>query len=60
MVVLVGLWEFLGGKVEDGEIDVVVLMCEVCECVGVGVVVGVCIVWCIYEYVGYFVDLVFY
>lgn len=58
--VLAGLWEFPGGKVEDGETDAAALTREVRERVGVGVAVGACIARRTHEYVGYSVDLALY
>lgn len=58
--VLAGLWEFPGGKVEDGESDAAALIREVRERVGVLVEVAACIARRTHEYVGYSVDLALY
>jgi 8-oxo-dGTP diphosphatase len=55
--VLAGLWEFPGGKVEEGEDPTVALIREVRERVGVEVTVGDCIARRTHDYVGYSVDL---
>lgn len=58
--VLGGLWEFPGGKVEDGESDADALMREVRERVSVDVEVGACIARRTHDYDGYSVDLALY
>ena len=58
--VLAGLWEFPGGRVEEGENDAEALRREVRERVGVDVTVGVCIGRRTHDYDGYSVDLVLY
>lgn len=55
--VLGGLWEFPGGKVEEGESEEAALLREVQERVGVGVEVGACIARRSHSYDGYSVDL---
>jgi 8-oxo-dGTP diphosphatase len=58
--VLGGLWEFPGGKVEEGESETEALLREVRERVGVEVVVGACIARRNHTYDGYSVDLSLY
>jgi 8-oxo-dGTP diphosphatase len=58
--VLAGLWEFPGGKVEEGETDAAALLREVRERVGVDVTVGACIARRTHDYDGYSVDLALY
>jgi 8-oxo-dGTP diphosphatase len=58
--VLAGLWEFPGGRVEEGETDAAALLREVRERVGVEVTVGVCIGRRTHDYNGYSVDLALY
>jgi 8-oxo-dGTP diphosphatase len=58
--VLGGLWEFPGGKVEDGESEEEALKREVRERVEVDVQVGTCIARRTHEYDGYSVDLALY
>ena len=58
--VLAGLWEFPGGRVEEGETDTEALRREVRERVGVDVTVGVCIGRRTHDYDGYSVDLALY
>ena len=58
--VLAGLWEFPGGKVEEGETDAHALAREVRERVGVEVTVGACIGRRTHDYDGYSVDLALY
>jgi len=58
--VLAGLWEFPGGKVEEGETDAVALLREVRERVGVDVSVAACIARRTHDYDGYSVDLALY
>jgi mutator protein MutT len=55
--VLAGLWEFPGGKVEEGESPTAALIREVRERVGVEVTVGACIARRTHDYLGYSVDL---
>src|SRR4029077_16719635 len=55
--VLAGLWEFPGGKVEEGETDALALAREVRERVGVEVTVAACIGRRTHDYDGYSVDL---
>ena len=57
---LAGLWEFPGGKVEEGETDAQALAREVGERVGVEVAVGACIGRRTHDYDGYSVDLALY
>ena len=58
--VLGGLWEFPGGKVEDGESEADALCREVKERVGVDCEVGTCIARRTHDYDGYSVDLALY
>jgi 8-oxo-dGTP diphosphatase len=58
--VLPGLWEFPGGRVEEGETDAQALKREVRERVGVEVDVGACIGRRTHDYDGYSVDLALY
>jgi 8-oxo-dGTP diphosphatase len=58
--VLGGLWEFPGGKVEEGESEADALRREVRERVGVDVDVGACIARRTHDYDGYSVDLTLY
>lgn len=58
--VLAGLWEFPGGKVEEGESEVDALKREVRERVGADVEVGACIARRTHDYDGYSVDLSLY
>jgi 8-oxo-dGTP diphosphatase len=58
--VLPGLWEFPGGRVEEGETDAQALKREVRERVGVEVEVGACIGRRTHDYDGYSVDLALY
>jgi 8-oxo-dGTP diphosphatase len=58
--VLGGLWEFPGGKVEQGESEAQALIREVRERVGVEVEVGACIARRTHDYDGYSVDLALY
>lgn len=58
--VLAGLWEFPGGRVEDGETDADALRREVKERVDVDVEVGACIGRRTHDYDGYSVDLALY
>jgi len=58
--VLPGLWEFPGGKVEEGETDLEALKREVRERVGVEVEGGACIGRRTHDYDGYSVDLALY
>jgi 8-oxo-dGTP diphosphatase len=58
--VLSGLWEFPGGRVEEGESDSEALRREVRERVGVEVTVGACIGRRTHDYDGYSVDLALY
>ena len=57
---LAGLWEFPGGRVEEGETDAQALKREVRERVGVEVEVGACIGRRTHDYDGYSVDLALY
>jgi len=57
---MAGLWEFPGGKVEEGETDAHALAREVRERVGVEVTVGACIGRRTHDYDGYSVDLALY
>ena len=58
--VLAGLWEFPGGKVEEGETDAEALKREVTERVGVEVEVAANIGRRTHDYDGYSVDLALY
>jgi 8-oxo-dGTP diphosphatase len=58
--VLAGLWEFPGGRVEEGETDSEALLREVRERVGVEVTVGACIGRRTHDYDGYSVELALY
>lgn len=58
--VLAGLWEFPGGRVEEGETDSEALLREVLERVGVEVTVGACIGRRTHDYDGYSVELALY
>src|SRR4249920_3768354 len=58
--VLPGLWEFPGGRVEEGETDAQALKREVRERVEVDVEVGACIGRRTHDYDGYSVDLALY
>src|SRR5450432_3939914 len=58
--VLPDLWEFPGGKVEEGETDQQALKREVRERVAVEVEGGACIGRCTHDYDGYSVDLALY
>jgi len=58
--VLAGLWEFPGGRVEEGEADAQALKREVLERVGIDVEVGACIGRRTHDYDGYSVDLALY
>jgi 8-oxo-dGTP diphosphatase len=58
--VLPGLWEFPGGRVEEGETDAEALRREVRERVGVEIEVSACIGRRTHDYVGYSVDLALY
>jgi 8-oxo-dGTP diphosphatase len=58
--VLPGLWEFPGGKVEEGETDLQALKREVRERVGVEIEGGACIGRRTHDYDGYSVDLALY
>lgn len=58
--VLPGLWEFPGGRVEEGETDAQALTREIRERVGVDVEVGACIGRRTHDYDGYSVDLALY
>jgi 8-oxo-dGTP diphosphatase len=58
--VLAGLWEFPGGKVEEGESDEAALRREVQERLGVKVVVKARIASRRHDYEGYSVDLNLY
>jgi 8-oxo-dGTP diphosphatase len=58
--VLGGLWEFPGGKVEEGETEAQALIREVRERVDVDVEVGACIARRTHDYDGYSVDLALY
>jgi len=55
--VLAGLWEFPGGKVEEGESPTAALIREVRERVAVEVTVGACIARRTHDYLCYSVDL---
>src|SRR3569623_2552599 len=58
--VLGGLWEYPGGKVEEGEPDGAALLREVRERVAVDVTVGACIARRPHDYEGCSVDLALY
>ena len=58
--VLAGLWEFPGGRVEEGETDLQALNREVRVRVGVEVAGGACIGRRTHDYDGYSVDLALY
>jgi 8-oxo-dGTP diphosphatase len=58
--VLPGLWEFPGGRVEEGETDEAALKREVSERVDVDIKVLTCIGRRTHDYVGYSVDLALY
>ena len=58
--VLPGLWEFPGGRVEEGETDEAALKREVSERVDVDIKVLACIGRRTHDYVGYSVDLALY
>src|SRR3954453_9058730 len=58
--VLAGLWEFPGGRVEEGETDAEALLREGREWVGVEVTVGANIGRRTHDYDGYSVDLALY
>ena len=58
--VLSGLWEFPGGKVEEGETDLQALKREIRERVGVEIEGGACIGRRTHDYDGYSVDLALY
>jgi 8-oxo-dGTP diphosphatase len=58
--VLAGLWEFPGGRVEEGETDEQALKREVRERVGVEIDVSACIGRRTHDYIGYSVDLALY
>jgi 8-oxo-dGTP diphosphatase len=58
--VLAGLWEFPGGRVEEGETDAEALRREVRERVGVEVAVAGCIGRRTHDYDGYSVELALY
>jgi 8-oxo-dGTP diphosphatase len=58
--VLAGLWEFPGGRVEEGETDLQALKREVRERVGVEIEGGACIGRRTHDYDGYSVDLALY
>jgi 8-oxo-dGTP diphosphatase len=58
--VLPGLWEFPGGKVEEGETDLEALNREVRERVAVEIEAGACIGRRTHDYDGYSVDLALY
>ncbi len=58
--VLAGLWEFPGGKVEEGETDAEALRREVRERVGVELAIGGNIGRRTHDYDGYSVDLALY
>jgi 8-oxo-dGTP diphosphatase len=58
--VLPGLWEFPGGRVEEGETDEAALRREVSERVGVEIDVQMCIGRRTHDYDGYSVDLALY